>query len=349
MSKPSRVRVKGPLEPYVAGFRGELARQGYSPGSATGHLQLMAHLSRWLADRGRDPDELSVRDVEQFLSDRRAAGRVHRRLTARGIAPLLGYLQGLGMGPEPPLPVADGPLDQLLKAFIRYLIAERGLAASTVSNYSRVAAQFLAGRCRERDPDGLGSLSADEVSAFVLAEAARHSAGSLNNVTTALRALLRFLYVESHTPTSLVEAVLAAPGWRDRGIVRAVEATAVARLLASCDRRTAAGRRDFAILTVLTRLGLRAGEVAALTVDDLDWQAGEILVTGKGNRRERLPLPVDVGQSIADYCRRGRRRPTGRGRNLFLHVRAPYGALSNTGINQVVSRACDRALWFNLR
>jgi integrase len=101
------------------------------------------------------------------------------------------------------------------------------------------------------------------------------------------------------------------------------------------------GRRDRAILTVLVRLGLRAGEVAALSVDDLDWRAGGIEVPGQGNRRERLPLPVDVGQAIADYCRRGRRR--GGCRSLFLHVRAPYAGLSHTGVNQVVARACDRA------
>jgi integrase/recombinase XerD len=113
------------------------------------------------------------------------------------------------------------------------------------------------------------------------------------------------------------------------------------RLLASCDRRTAAGRRDFAILTMLTRLGLRAGEVASLRVDDVDWRAGEIVVCGKGNRYDRLPLPVDVGQALVDYCRRGR---ASRGdRHLFVQVRAPYGGLSATVVSHVVVRACKRA------
>jgi integrase/recombinase XerD len=96
-----------------------------------------------------------------------------------------------------------------------------------------------------------------------------------------------------------------------------------------------------AILAVLVRLGLRAGEVAAVSVDDLDWRAGEIEVPGKGNRRERLPLPIDVGQAIADYCRRGRRRSACR--SLFLHAHAPYVGLTHTGVNQVVARACERA------
>jgi integrase len=149
------------------------------------------------------------------------------------------------------------------------------------------------------------------------------------------------LYVEGYTPMSLAGAVPAAPSWRDSGLPRAVPAGQIGRLLASCDRRTNVGRRDLAILTVLARLGLRAGEVAALRVDDLDWRAGEMEVPGKGNRRERLPLPVDVGQAIADYCGRGRRR--GACRSLFLHVHAPYVGLSHTGVNQVVARACERA------
>jgi site-specific recombinase XerC len=214
-------------------------------------------------------------------------------------------------------------------AFVGYLVAERGLAAFTIDNHRRVAVRFLA---MERDwPDGIAGVGAEQVSAFVLAEAARRSAGSLNSVTTALRALLRWLYLEGHTPLSLAGAVPAAPGWRDSGLPRAVAPDQIGRLLASCDRRTSVGRRDRAILTVLARLGLRAGEAAALNVDDLDWRAGEIEVPGKGNRRERLPLPVDVGQAIVDYCQRGRRR--GACRSLFLHVHAPT-LDSHTGVNR---------------
>jgi len=175
----------------------------------------------------------------------------------------------------------------------------------------------------------------------VLSEAARRSPGSLNNVTTGLRALLRFLYLHGDTEAQLVDAVPVAPGWRDHGLTCAVAPSDVARMLDGCDRRTTAGCRDFAILTVLVRLGLRSGEVAALSVDDIIWQLGELTVTGKGNRRDRLPLPVDVGQAIADYCRDGRRN--GGCRSLFLCSQAPYGGLSRSGIAQVVARACERA------
>jgi integrase len=184
-------------------------------------------------------------------------------------------------------------------------------------------------------------LTAGEVSSFVLGECGQRSVGSVKNVVTALRALLRFLHVRGYISSSLVNAVPAAAGWRRQTVARVLRATDVAGLLGSCDRRTAGGRRDYAILVLLVRLGLRAGEVAALTVDDVDWRAGEIHISGKGNRRERLPLPVDVGDAIAGYCRRGRHR--GGCRSVFVHGRAPYTALSGGAVGKVVERACDRA------
>jgi integrase/recombinase XerD len=157
---------------------------------------------------------------------------------------------------------------------------------------------------------------------------------------TGLRALLRFLYLRRHTPLPLAAAVPAVAA-RHAGPSRTLSAGQVTRLLASCDRRTAIGRRDYAILTVLARLGLRAGEVAALTLEDIDWRAGELVVAGKGGRRDRLPLPVDVGQALAAYLQRGRRR--GECRHVFLHARAPYCAMNASTVSHVVMRACQRA------
>ena len=345
MSKPtpSRVRVDGPLQPYRDGFRQELAGRGYSSSPAAGHLQLMGHLSRWLDGHGLEPGELTDLCVEQFLEDRRAAGRVHRRLTLRGASPLLGYLRALGVVPVTEPPTVVDPLVLLLAEFADYLVNERGLAKPTVANYRSVAKAFLsAGLCESGTGDlAVGALAADDVTGFVLVEAQRRGPGSLSNVATGLRALLRFLYVRGYTATSLASAVPTAPGWRDSGIPRAAGPEQIARLLAGCDRRTACGRLDFAILVLLTRLGLRTAEVAALSIDDIDWRAGELVVTGKGNRREQLPLPDDVGRAIADYCQRG--RPRGDCRRLFLSVNAPYSGLSNSGISEVVARGCTRA------
>lgn len=338
MHKPWCVDVAGPLADYADGYRRELDGRGYSLSRATGLMLQMARLSRRMAQLGREAGDLSDDDIEQFVAHRRSVSRDDRQLTVRVMAPLLEYLRGLGIVAQP-VPAVMTAQEHFVGTFADYLRCERGLAASTIGNYRRVAASFLA-MAGDR-PDRLGEAGAEQVSAFVLAQACRCTAGSLNNVMTGLRAFLRWLYLEGHTAIPLAGAVPAAPGWRHGGLPRAVAPDQIQRLLASCDRRVSTGLRDLAILTVLARLGLRAGEVAALNLDDVDWRAGEIEVLGKGNRRERLPLPVDVGQAIADYCRRGRRR--GQCRRLFLCGHAPYGGLSGTGINQVVARACERA------
>jgi site-specific recombinase XerD len=341
---PLRVRVAGPLEPYAGGFRRELTRLGYSQSPAAGHLQLMAHLSCWLDDHSSGLEELTVARVEEFLEHRRSCGRVHQRLTVQGLSPLLNYLREVAAIPPPVTLTATGPCAGLVEEFVGYLRAERGLADTTVANYRGVAELFLSTRPWDSGDarSTVSDLGAGDVIGFILNEANRRSSGSLSNVATGLRALLRFLYVQGYTATSLASAVPTAPGWRDGGLLRrAAEPAQIARLLASCDRRTSSGRRDFAIVTLLARLGLRAGEVAALSVDDINWRAGELVVTGKGNRRDQLPLPHDVGQAIADYCTRGRRRVECR--SLFLHVRAPYVAISSSTVREVVARACDRA------
>lgn len=222
MRKPSRVRVTGPLEPYVVGFRGELARQGYSRWTAIAHLQLMGHLSRWLGAHGLDASALSPASVELYLRDRRASGQVVR-LTPRGLVPLVGYLQELGVVAEPAPPVAEGPGERLLEDFATYLVRERGLAERTVAGYRSVGRLFLPERSSGLGEDGagLGTLTAGEINAFVLAQSAQRSAGSLNNVVTALRAFLRFLYVQGHTATLLAGAVPAAAGGHPPGTVRA--------------------------------------------------------------------------------------------------------------------------------
>ncbi|WP_433192218.1 tyrosine-type recombinase/integrase [Nocardia sp. CA-107356] len=342
MNRPSpwRVGVSGPLRVYVVGFRADLLERGYSERSCAEHLLRMAHLSSWLAEIGLPPEELVMPQVERFLEVRRDRSWVDRTLTVKGMQPLLDHLRGVGVVPAAePVQRLWGGRDLVIEQFAAYLVAERGLAASTVGNYRKVAERFL-GECHW-EPGDPAFLSGGLVNAFVLGEASRRSRGSLNTVTTGLRALLRFLYLHAHTAALLVDAVPVAPSWRDQGVVRAVPADHVAGMLACCDRRTRVGLRDYAVLEVLARLGLRRSEVADLTVDDIGWRAGELMVTGKGNRREALPVPVDVGEAIADYCRDG--RPGGGSRSLFLGSLAPWEPLSPSGVGQIVARACTRA------
>jgi integrase/recombinase XerD len=300
----------------------------------------MAHVSGWLRDHGLGAQQWTASRVEEYLVLRRASGHVHR-VSPRALAPLLAYLRGLGVAPPATPPPALTASDRLLAEFEAYLVGDRGLAARTVEGYRRVARLFLAGRCSRVGEDlQLGCLTAAEVSVFMLEQSACRSVGSLGNTITGLRALLRFLYLRRYTPLPLAAAVPAVAA-RRADSSRTLSAGQVTRLFAGCDRRTTIGRRDHAILTVLVRLGLRAGEVSALMLDDIDWRAGELVVVGKGGRRDRLPLPVDVGQALAAYLRRG--WPRGECRHVFVHARAPYGAMGRWAVSHVVVRACRRA------
>jgi len=221
------------------------------------------------------------------------------------------------------------------------LVRERGLEAgsSTVRDYRRVARLFLSGRVH---PDVGLELTASDVSGFVLAECRRlGSARSGKLLVTVLRGLLRFLHLEGLTASDLTGAVPLVAGWRGASLPRALDPEHVRRMLASCDRDAAAGRRDFAIVLVLARLGLRSGEAAAIQMRDVDWRAGEIVIRAKDDRHERLPLPVDVGEALVDYLRHD--RPDREDPHLFLKVRAPFGPLTGGTVRMVVHYACDRA------
>jgi site-specific recombinase XerD len=280
---------------------------------------------------------LTVAVVERFMSPRRAAG-VHLH-SARALDPLLVYLRALGVAPVPAVQPGATPAERLLESYRRYLIVERGLAASTALGYACVVRALLAARV---DGDGvdLEGLRAGDVTAFVVAHY-RERRG--REVVTALRSLLGFLHVEGLVGGELAAAVPSVASRTLAGLPQVLENGQTRLLLASCDPKTVAGLRDFAILTVLARLGLRAGEVAALGLDDIDWRAGEIVVSnGKRDRRESLPLPVDVGEAVAGYLRHGRPASADT-RCVFVRILAPSRGLTGRGVADVVAAACRRS------
>jgi len=336
MKDPSRVQVVGPLESYARGFCDELSGQGYARVSAVARVQLMAHLSRWMAGEGLSAGGLRPERVEQFLRARRAAG-YGRYLSSVAVNPLLDYLRALDVVPKPAPRTPQTPGDELLERYQSYLVGERSLAPGTIRAYERIARLFLS----EEGGKGVGRLTTAEVSRFVLKECGQRSVGSAKNVVMALRSWLRFLYVEGLTANPLAAAVPGVAPWRTNSLPHALDHGAVTQLVHSCDRRTSTGRRDHAILLLLVRLGLRAGEVAALKLDDVDWRQGEIVIHGKADRRERLPLPIDVGEAVAGYLRWS--RPRTESRRLFLRVKAPIVGLSGDGVTRVVHAACRRA------
>lgn len=240
----------------------------------------------------------------------------------------------------PLTPFAAGPIEDLLHRFRLYLVAERGLLDKGARNYARAVRPFLESRLSQGTLS-LDRLSAAGVTAFVVANCPRLSPGTVKLTMTALRSLLGFLHLEGMIERPLVAAVPSVASWRLAELPKRLEPSQVHSLLASCDLNTATGRRDFAILTMLVRLGLRAGELAGLRFDDIDWRAGEIVVRGKGRREERLPLPADVGEAIATYLRDGRPE-TASGRTVFVTVNAPHRSMSGDAVSAVVLRGASR-------
>ncbi len=317
------------------GFAVELKRQGYAPRTISEHRRLLRDLSDWLERRQLTAGDLSMVQVDRFLSDRRSAGAV-RHKTRKALAPILGYLRGLGIAPAAEIRVEDGPSGKILNRYRRYLATERGLATMTADRYIHCFRPFLDRRMVAGDLD-LESLTPADITSFVVAWCPRLNNGVAKLTVTALRSFLGFLHQGGVTERSLVHAVPKVSRRRLAGLPKGLEPDQVRRLLAACDADTAVGCRDLAILTLLVRLGLRRGEIAGLRLDDIDWRAGTISVRGKGNCHERLPLPPDVGHRVAEYLQHARPADA-QGRTVFVRHFAPHHALGPTRVSTIVAR-----------
>ena len=291
-------RKPGPLGPYVEGYRARLLGLGYTPASVRSQLKTMGQLGRWLALEGLEVSRLDEVRLEAFLAGRPVRGRPAPG--KRSFRHLFEYLRD-----ERVIAKADVPppteLDELVSRYRDWLVHERDLASATVRRYVILAHRFLHERCSSEPGLGVEGVTGMDVTAFLRAECSRMSVGSAKARVAELRSLLRFLYLEGLTPMFLADSVPPVVGWHDTGLPSSLSAVDVEAILTSCDRSCPVGARDFAILTVLARLGLRSAEVARLELGDVDWRAGEIVVHGKGRRMDRLPMPCEVGEAIVDY------------------------------------------------
>ena len=328
----------GPLAPFADAYSAELRRRGYSTLSTVNGLRQVGRLSRWLEARGCGAGDLTSGRIEEFLAWQRAGGRHRAQWSRPGLICLQEVLRGLGVLALEQREPASSSTDRLLARFERYLRLERGLAAGTVGGYVTHARAFLAGL----EPAGLAGLSAAEVTGAVLDKAGSGVSVSVAQYfVSALRAFLRFCFIEGLVEADLAQAALTVGGRRSSPLPRGIGRADARTLLDACERRTALGRRDYALIVLLLRLGLRRGEVAALRLDDIDWRAGELVVRGKGGRCDRLPLPADVGQALASYLRHG--RPASDRRELFLRARPPFDPIAAGTVASTVRRACRRA------
>lgn len=337
MVDPFKVRVSGLLLACAHGVARQMLGAGYSPRTVRDYLYVLARLSRWLDDEGLATGQLTVEVVQRFLLARRNAGN-RRWCTVRSMQPMLTVLPDMRVVPVAGQLSPASVVEAVLVAYRRYLMVERRLAAASVIMRVGVARRFLP-RLAVDDELRFDQLTPVAVSGFVLDQSRRYRPASMKVLTVALRCLVRFLFLTGVIDRDLSAAVPAV-AHRAARLPQGVDDATLAVLLNSCERSTAVGLRDYAILTLLIRLGLRAGEVAALGLDDVDWRSGELVIHGKGNRFDRLPLPHDVGAVLVDYLRR---RPRSACRALFLRACGPHGPMTARSVTMVPRTASARA------
>lgn len=330
--------MTGPVAPYAEAYRSELMRRGYTIRTSVNLLRQAAWLSRWAEANGFSVGELATDErIDEFVHGQRATVRRRPGWSRPGLVCLVDVLREAGVSQSVSVATAASPTDQLLASFERYLLSERGLRAGTVRGYVDHARRFLNGL---PSADLTGVVAAD-VTGAVMRKAVAGSVSAAQNFVAGLKAFLRFCFLEGLMEADLSQATLSVTGRRRSSLPHGLTRTDARALLAGCDRRTGIGRRDYAMIIILLRLGLRAGETSRLRLDDIDWPAGELIVRGKAAREDRLLLPADVGEAIAAYLTRGRPR-TDR-RELFLRARAPFRPIAPGTVASTVRRACRRA------
>jgi integrase/recombinase XerD len=314
--------LDGPLSAHIAGFAKWVREEGYALYSRHRQVRLAACFSRWLGEEGNDLSNVGSEHVRRYLRTLARQVRIGRG-DAAALRQFLDFLHRLGVIPAERVSLRPlSPVEQVVQEFVRYLLHDRALAQATTINYAPFVRGFLAGLFGG-GPVKFSRLCASDVVRFVQHESPRLQLKSAKLLTTALRSFLQYLRYRGEIPHNLANAVPTVASWSMTSIPRARPPDLVRRLLASINQHTAMGRRDSAIVLLLARLGLRAGEVARIELEDIDWNAGSVSVRRKGGRHSILPLPADVGAAIAAYLRHGRPRNSS-SRCVFLRSRAPF-------------------------
>jgi site-specific recombinase XerD len=334
-------RGSGCLGPHLDSFAAHLVRCGYAAGSVRSRIALLGHFDQWLARHRCVIDALNDERVGTFLTHWKRRGRLHRG-DATTLHQLLTHLRAQGVVASPAPVVDASPQSQLQRDYARYLEVERGLAPATVTDYCRVLQWFLTDRFGD-GPLDLQGLDVSTITTFVIRRASTMRPRYAKNLVTALRSICQFLWQRGAINRNLAAGVPSVPDWRLATIPKYLDPKEVERVLQACDRDTPTGRRNYAILLLLARLGLRAGEILALELDDLHWRMGEIVVrSSKRLPQDRLPLLTEVGEALATYLRQD--RPSSPTRRVFLCMRAPRRGFAHPStVSTIVRRALTRA------
>lgn len=332
----------GPLGNYQDGFFDYVTLLGYSPRRCLLLQKLFADLDRWLAVNQLGIADICDEDFRAFVADRVSAGRT-TSISMRAMKPVISYLRECGVEIGLRERPAAGPLTPVIEGYRKYLLGERGIQSRTAERYIYEVKPFWevkaghAGDVR----GGLSNLTDADIIAFVAATCPKMTRSAAAMFVTALRAFLTFLHLSGIIDRSMTASVPAVPGRKMSNLPKGIEPDVLKLLLDSCDRKTARGARRYAILMLLSRLGLRAGEVAKLQLENIKWRSGEIVIAhAKGCQAAAMPLPADVGEAVADYLANGRPQ-SARGRTAFVRLQAPHGPMTSGAVSQAVRYAAQ--------
>ncbi len=328
--------------PHIDGFAAALEQQGYAAASAVRYLRAAAHLGRFVQRRGVTLAAIDARTLKAFVRHLsrcrcpQSNGGKNGHHARFGVKLFHRYLIQCGVCPQQPTENSESSEPALVTAFHDWFRTHRGVAERTLRLYCRDAADLLRAL-----GDDVSQWSAEAVRSFVLDRASQCGAGTTQKLTTSLRMFLRYLSFCGEARSDLHLAVPAIAHWRLATLPRTLSAEELNRVIAACDGDTPARLRDRAIVLLLSRLGLRAGDVAQLRLTDIDWNKGCFQVIGKGRYQVRLPLPQDVGDALLHYLERRPQVDTDR---VFLRSIAPHRPfVSGDGVSGVVKRALQRA------
>ncbi len=331
---------QGPLDSVAPAYATLLAEQGYAKKTVQLHLRFLADLNQWLHRKRLQVTDLTEPTLDQYLQARYQRFRP-RRDDNSILKKLLYVVHTLGLLPKETPPSPDHPCHRIEQDYDRYLAEERGLSMSTRIKYRFFIRRFISAQFGTK-PVRFTDLHAKDVIRFIRNQASCLNPKRAGLMATALRSFFCYLRYRGDITIDLAACVPAIANYKFSSLPKYLQPNQVQQVLSQCDRRTAHGRRDYAILLILARLGLRACEIVALTLNDIHWQAGEITIRGKGNRSTRLPLPPDVGQAIVAYLKKG--RPTCSCRHVFIRMRAPLRGFANSeAISTIVARTLKRA------
>jgi len=332
---------EGPLAAHIGAFAGWLHEQGYALRSIRRHVLLASCFNGWLKHKGIAVCSITPEQPAQYLRYRSRQVRLWPE-DASALSKLLCFLQCEGIIPaKRVIAHQPTPVERCIRAYERHLREARGLAEATILIHLPFIRTFLKDRFGD-GPVTLSRLCARDVVRFVQRQVRRLHGGRAKLLRTALRSFLQYARYRGDVKLDLAASVPAVANWSMSSIPRAISANQVRRLLASIDQRAPIGLRDYAILLLLARLGLRAGAVAFLELEDIDWKAAQLSVRGKCGPRSEVPLPGEVGKAIVAYLRRG--RPKSSSRRVFLRAKAPIrGFQGSSAIASIVRRCLARA------